>query len=248
MIEIKSLHQNYGNLVVLDNLDLSIQRGEVVAIIGPSGCGKTTLLRCITGLESNYTGEIILDNRGSKEYLKRNRIAVVLQKYSNFHWLTVYDNVATAFLTDQNISLDDQEKKINSLLSDLRIADFRNSYMNELSGGMQQRVAIARALAQDTAILALDEPFGALDIRNRHTLQLLFKELNSKFKRTVLLITHDIEEALFLSDRILIQGRIPSHIIQEFSGGFKEEHLQQVKYSKDFVGLKKAIEEKMFMI
>lgn len=242
MIKISKLSKHFGNLKVLDKINLSISQGEVVALVGPSGCGKSTLLHCVTGLDENYKGNIHLNNLEINEYLKVDRIAIVLQKYSNFHWLTVKKNIEASFI-NVNISEKDRNEKITSLLSDLNLVDFSNSYMNELSGGMQQRVAVARAIAQNTEIIALDEPFGSLDINNRLTLQLLLKKLNIKFRKTSLFVTHDIEEAIFLSDKVVVLSKIPSTVLVEYTSDFKDDIDPNVKYSSDFIKLKKEIEK-----
>ena len=242
MIEIKNLNKKFGKLEVLKNLNLSINKGEVVSIVGPSGCGKSTLLRCITGLDKNFQGEIKLSNLSNTEYLKSERIAVVLQKYSNFPWLNVTENIATAFINENTKTKKEQADIISNLLADIHIDKFSTSHINELSGGMQQRVAVARAIAQDTDIMAFDEPFGALDITNRNKLQLLFKDLNTKFDKTVLFITHDIEEAIFVSDRVAVLSKIPSYVFKTFESVHKKTNDKSIKYDKEFINLKKEIE------
>lgn len=242
MIEVKNLNKSFGNLEVLKNLDLNIEKGEVVSIIGPSGCGKTTLLRCITGLDKSFDGQINLGGVTNTEYLKAERIAVVLQKYSNFPWLTVNENIATSFINETKKSKKKQEEIISTLLADLHLENFGSSHINELSGGMQQRVAVARAIAQDTDILAFDEPFGALDVTNRNKLQLLFKALNKKFNKTVLFITHDIEEAIFISDKIAVLSKSPSCVFKTFDSIHKDETDNNIKYDSAFVELKRKIE------
>jgi ABC-type nitrate/sulfonate/bicarbonate transport system ATPase subunit len=245
MIKVNNLKKNFNNLHVLEDISFEANEGQFISIIGPSGCGKSTLLRCITGLEKIYGGDIILHGLKSFEYFKKKRISVVLQKYSNFHWLSVYSNILTGFNHSSELP-QDQNKIINSLLIDLQIVNFKNNFINELSGGMQQRVAIARALAQNTDIMALDEPFGALDIKNRHNLQMLFKQLNTKYKKTVLFITHDIEEAIFLSDKILILSKIPARIVKSYVCNFKNEMSPEIKFSSEFIYLRKEIRELMF--
>jgi NitT/TauT family transport system ATP-binding protein len=242
MIEINNLIKSFGNLQVLKNLSLHINKGEVVSIVGPSGCGKSTLLRCITGLDKTFEGEIKLANKPNFEYLKSERIAVVLQKYSNFPWLNVKENIATAFINEKNISQKEQNEIIANLLADIHLDKFSTSHINELSGGMQQRVAVARAIAQDTDIMAFDEPFGALDVTNRNKLQLLFKDLNTKFDKTVLFITHDIEEAIFVSDKVAVLSKSPSYIFRIFESIHKKTNDNSIKYDTEFVKLKKEIE------
>ncbi len=243
MIEVKNLNMRFGELEVLKNLNLKIGKGEVVSVIGPSGCGKTSLMRNITGLDLSFDGQIYLGGVESTKYLESKRIAVVLQKYSSFPWLTVKQNVETAFINETAKSKKNQEEVVATLLSDLHLEKFADSHINQLSGGMQQRVAVARALAQDTDILAFDEPFGALDVNNRNKLQLLFKALNKKFHKTVLFITHDIEEAIFISDKIVVLSKSPSYVFRTFNSIHKSETDNNIKYDSNFVALKKQIEK-----
>jgi len=237
MIEIKNLNKSFGTLQVLKKFNLKIKKGETVALVGPSGCGKSTLLNCLTGLENDYDGEIIINGLPSNEYLKNKRIAVVLQKYSNFEWLTVTENIENAFL---NSSKNQLEKiiVINLLIEKTGLKGFENSYMNELSGGMQQRVAVARALAQNSEILAFDEPFGALDIENRSSLQKIFKKQINENNLTAIFITHDIEEAILISDKIGILRKIPSFIIETFN----TKNIIN-KFSKEFIEIQERIDK-----
>ncbi len=242
MIEVSGLNKSFGNLKVLQHLDLKIERGEVVSIIGPSGCGKTTLLRCVTGLDKIFSGQIKIEGLLNFDYLKNNRIAVVLQKFSNFSWLTVKENIMTAFIHENYKPKSEQELISLNLISELHLENFSNSYISQLSGGMQQRVAVARAIAQNSDIIALDEPFGALDIINRNKLQILFKELNTKFNKTVLFVTHDIEEAIFMSDRVCLLSKAPSCVKKEYFTSFKKNLNIDAKYNPSFVELRKEIE------
>lgn len=245
MIDVYNLNKSYGNLKVIENFNLSIAEGEVVALVGPSGCGKTTLLHCITGLVRDYEGTIKLDNLNSQEYLENKRIAIVLQQYSNFEWLTVRENIQIPFVSKNIIEIEESES-VNNLLSYMNLNEFSNNFINELSGGMQQRVAVARALAQNTEILALDEPFGALDIQNRNSLQLFFLETQRKFKKTAIFITHDIEEAIFLSDKVAVLSKIPSTIIKLFDTRINNKDSNKLKYSSDFIAMKKEIEDTFY--
>ncbi len=243
MINISNLNKNFGKLKVIENLNLTVPEGEVIALVGPSGCGKTTLLHCITGIDNHFDGLIELENKHSREYLQENRIAMVFQQYSNFEWLTVKENIETPFFNG-NISNNEKAEIVNKLLTDMGLMKFANSYMNELSGGMQQRVAVARALAQNTKIMALDEPFGALDIQNRNSLQNIFLNIKVKFNKTVIFITHDIEEAIFLADRVLVLSKIPATICAEFNTSFTLNNKNEIKYSSAFIEVKKCIESK----
>jgi ABC-type nitrate/sulfonate/bicarbonate transport system ATPase subunit len=245
-IEIGHLRKQYGNsLLVFDGISFDVQPGKIISIVGPSGSGKSTLLHLITGLDKGFSGTITIDGIPSDDYLRTQRIAFVPQKYSNFRWLNVRDNIATAFLNKRS-SKSEQDSIINSLLAEFELSQFGQYYIHQLSGGMQQRVAVARALAQDTDIIALDEPFGALDMKIRENLQLLFKEVNFHHQKTVLFVTHDIEEAIFLSDTIIVFSKLPIEKLQVFDekiARFKGERNPAIKYDKAFTNLRRQIEE-----
>ena len=236
MIEIANLNKSFGSLKVLENFNLSVSSGEIVAIVGPSGCGKSTLLNCITGLDINYKGSIKLNGISSKQYLHNKRISVVLQKYSNFEWQTVTENIYTAFL-NRKLNQKDQQERVADLIEKTGLKGFEDSYINELSGGMRQRVAVARALAQNTEIMAFDEPFGSLDIENRISLQRLFSSQIKENKLTALIITHDIDEAIVVSDKLIILKAIPSSVIEEIN----TKNIID-KYSLEFTKIQEKIE------
>jgi ABC-type nitrate/sulfonate/bicarbonate transport system ATPase subunit len=244
IIEVRQYSRKFENrLSVFENVSFEIGRGEIVSIVGPSGSGKSTLLRSIIGLDNGYSGSIRICGKDRGEYLKEKRIAFVLQKYSNFHWMNVYENVADAF-HNKTIGLK-EEQIISSILEELGLSGFENYYINQLSGGMQQRLAVARALIQDTNIIAMDEPFGALDMKIREELQVLIKKINDKHKKTVLFVTHDIEEALFLSDKIIMLSKIPVKSLKIFGSSalsFKKEENPAVKYEKNFFDMRREIE------
>jgi ABC-type nitrate/sulfonate/bicarbonate transport system ATPase subunit len=247
IIEVRQFSKRFDNsLSVFENVSFEIGRAEIVSIVGPSGSGKSTLLRSIIGLDNEYAGSIRIDGKNRREYLKENRIAFVPQKYSNFHWLNVYDNVVDAF---HYKSIGPKEESlITSILEEVGLLGFENYYISQLSGGMQQRLAVARALVQDTSIIAMDEPFGALDMKIREDLQVLIKKLNRKHKKTVLFVTHDIEEALFISDKIIMLSKAPVKSLKIFGNGrlsFKEKENPTVKYQKDFFEVRREIEDSL---
>lgn len=246
IVEVNSLSKKYENgLVVFDNISLQMSKGEVVSFVGPSGSGKSTLLRCMIGLDDDYSGEIKIHGKGRDEYLAEKRIAFVLQKYSNFNWLNVYENIATAFHKNQ-ISMSERKVRISSILEEVGLTGFENYYVNQLSGGMQQRIAVARALLQDTEIIAMDEPFGALDMKIRENLQNLIRRINRNHGKTIFFVTHDIEEALLISDKIVILSKIPVNSLKIYKNElvtYDELNPASVKYQKAFTESRKFIEE-----
>lgn len=242
MIEVKNISKSFDVLNVLHDISFSAAAGKITSIIGPSGSGKTTLLRCITGLENHFTGEILISGLAQKAYLKDKRIAFVTQQYSNFMWMTVKQNIEVG-LSKQNKSRAELQQIVAKLISDLQLTGFENYYVNKLSGGMKQRVAIGRALAQNTEFLAMDEPFGALDYQTRENLQLLIKRINKEYHKTMLFVTHDIEEAIFLSDKIFLLSKIPSQIIRQYEmPQYNNGDLEMQRFNENFVSLRKTIE------
>jgi NitT/TauT family transport system ATP-binding protein/sulfonate transport system ATP-binding protein len=213
-LEIKGLNKQYQvrgeSLPVLENISLSIKPGEFVSIVGSSGCGKSTLLKLIIGLEDEYQGELLLDgNRIAGTSLERG---IVFQEHRLFPWLTVEQNVGIGLLN--NIKLSDEEKRrsVQEHIELVGLKDFAKAYPYQLSGGMSQRVAIARALVNRPEVLLLDEPFGALDAFTRTYLQQELQRIWEKEGITMILVTHDVEEAVYLGDRVVVMQPRPGRI------------------------------------
>ncbi|MDR2589306.1 MAG: ABC transporter ATP-binding protein [Spirochaetales bacterium] len=198
-------------LVVLDNLCFSIERGRFVSIIGESGCGKTTLLRMIAGLDFPSKGCVYRDN--VKVTALDSKCGMMFQQTLLFPFLTVYENVAFG----PRMLKKYDPRQIRGLLQLVRVEEFSNAYPNHLSGGMRQRVSLARALANEPDILLLDEPLGALDALTRMKLQDELVTIWQKRKNTMIMVTHDIDEAVFLSDTIIILSPRPAHIEETLS-------------------------------
>ncbi|MCF6093729.1 ABC transporter ATP-binding protein [Microaerobacter geothermalis] len=210
----KSFLQKDGKeLLVLDRINLTINHGEFVSFLGPSGCGKSTLLNIIAGLDQASDGEVVLDGkRIEKPGIDRG---VVFQEAALFPWLTVLENVIFA-LRSKKLSKKEAEDVAMAHLRTVHLSRFAKSYPHELSGGMKQRVSIARALALDPKILLMDEPFGALDEQTRMVLHRELQDIWFNTKKTILFVTHNIREAVQLSDRVLVFGTRPGNIKEEF--------------------------------
>lgn len=193
----------------LDQINLTVRDGEFVTILGPSGCGKTTLLRIIAGLETYTSGSASLDGDVIKGPGPKR--GMVFQEYSLFPWKTVLGNVMYGPRM-QGFSKDEAEAKAVNYLNLVGLSEFKNSYPYELSGGMKQRVAIARALANEPEIILMDEPFGALDAQTRNNLQNELLRIWEEEKRTIIFVTHSVDEAVFLSDRIVIFSKRPGAV------------------------------------
>lgn len=210
-IEIEGVKRTFstgqGEVTAIQGIDLSIRRGEFFSIVGPSGCGKTTLLRILAGLESATSGNI----RVHAEDCSRPVASVVFQEQSVFPWLTVLDNVAYG-LKMRGISKREREAVAVHYIKMIGLEKFTYAYPSQLSGGMKQRVSVARAFANDPEILLMDEPFGALDEQNRIMLQQELLEIWSRTKKTTVFITHSIDEALCVSDRIMVMTAHPGTV------------------------------------
>ena len=196
-------------LKVLDNISLSIQPGEFISIVGSSGCGKSTLLRMLIGLESDYEGQILLDGQRIKgTSLDRG---IVFQEHRLFPWLTVEQNVGLGLLNAPG-SQAEKDKNVQEHIHLVGLKGFEKAYPHQLSGGMSQRVAIARALVNRPEVLLLDEPFGALDALTRSRLQQELQRIWQAESITAILVTHDVEEAVYLGDRVVVMQPRPGRI------------------------------------
>ncbi|HEY2136453.1 MAG TPA: ABC transporter ATP-binding protein [Xanthobacteraceae bacterium] len=200
------------DLEVLRDVRFDVQAGEFVSIIGPSGCGKTTLLRILHGLESATRGTVAVSGRRIEKPSPLS--AMVFQQFNLFPWLTVAQNVAFG-LEVAKIPPAETRERVARYVRLVGLEGFSAHYPHELSGGMQQRVGIARALALDPDVLLLDEPFGALDAITREQLQREISEILARSTKTVVFITHNMDEAIFFSDRILVMGSRPGRILEE---------------------------------
>ncbi len=213
-IELIDVTKKFGSFVAVDNVSFSVNRGELLALLGPSGSGKTTLLRIIAGLERANSGTVILEGRDvTKEHPRDRGIGFVFQHYALFRHMTVFENVAFGLrVKPRKIRPSESEirKRVMDLLSLVQLDFLSNHYPMQLSGGQRQRVALARALAIQPSILLLDEPFGSLDARVRKELRRWLRKLHDEIHVTSVFVTHDQEEALEVSDRVVImnQGKI----------------------------------------
>ena len=226
-IEIQNLTVDYSDrnksFTALEDVSFSVEAGEFISVIGSSGCGKSTLLHVLEGLNEPSAGTVLIDGKPlSGAGTDRG---VVFQQYSLFPWMTARKNVDFGIRQNhKSLSRPQRLKLADEYLDKVGLSGFGDKFPAQLSGGMQQRVAIARALAMDTDILLMDEPFGAIDAKNRAILQELLLNLweadGKKQKKTVVFVTHDIDEAIFLSDRIIMFSASPGTVYQEISVPF----------------------------
>ncbi|MDD1723506.1 MAG: ABC transporter ATP-binding protein [Methanospirillum sp.] len=213
-VEIRGITREFARddgeqVIALSDVSLSIADDEFTSFVGPSGCGKTTLLRIIAGLDKASAGEIRVD--GSLITSPDQKVGMVFQEYSLFPWRNVLRNVAFG-LEMQGIPKEERYALARNYISLVGLSQFEQSYPYELSGGMRQRVAIARALATDPDLLLMDEPFGALDAQTRNHMQCELLDIWEKKKKTILFVTHSCDEAVFLSDRVVVLSPRPGRI------------------------------------
>jgi NitT/TauT family transport system ATP-binding protein len=226
----------------LEPITLAIADNDLVTILGPSGCGKSTLLRLIAGLDRPTTGRIVLDGKPVTEPGADR--GMVFQSYTLFPWLTVADNIAFG-LREKGIAKEPRDAVVHDWIGRIGLAGFEHHYPKQLSGGMQQRTAIARALANDPAILLLDEPFGALDNQTRALMQELLLGIWERERKTVLFVTHDIEEAIFLASRVLVMTARPGRIKADVAIELPHPRHYTIKTSPEFSALKARLTEEI---
>jgi ABC-type nitrate/sulfonate/bicarbonate transport system ATPase subunit len=227
-----------GQVVAYEGLDFSVAEGEFVSIVGPSGCGKTTLLNTLAGLTEQRAGEIWL--RGDTATSRTSSFGYMFQKDLLFPWRTVRDNIALG-LELAGARKSAARQRALDLASRFGLADFLDHYPAQLSGGMRQRVAVMRTLACGRPMLLLDEPFGALDAMTRSLMQEWLLETWSQDRRTVVFVTHDIEEAVFLSDRVLVMSARPGSIKQEIDIPLPRPRSHEITAFPEFAAIKATL-------
>ncbi len=210
-VEVKASHR-YGDLVVHEWLEFNVGTNEFVCICGPSGCGKTTLLDMLSGVLRPSQGAVLID--GTPADPKRHSISFVFQEPSTFPWLNVHDNVATG-LRIKGAYKAEIDAKVREIVGIVGLTGFEKYYPHQISGGMKQRVAIARAFATDADLILMDEPFVSLDQPTRERMQREVLDIWRRKQRTVIFVTHNLEEAVFLGDRILILSAKPARIVAD---------------------------------
>ncbi len=213
-IQIQNVTKRFGNFYALDNINLTINPGELVALLGPSGSGKTTLLRVIAGLEAPDSGRVFFDSEDATDkHVQEREVGFVFQHYALFRHMSVFENVAFGLRVKpkkERLSEAEIQKKVHGLLNLVQLDWLGDRYPHQLSGGQRQRIGLARALAIEPKVLLLDEPFGALDAKVRKDLRRWLRRLHDEIQLTSVFVTHDQEEALEVADRVVVfnQGKI----------------------------------------
>jgi NitT/TauT family transport system ATP-binding protein len=219
-IAVEGLSKRFGSILAVDNIDLKIGAGEFVSLVGPSGCGKSTLLYMIGGFVAPSEGRLLADDRPiTKPGIERG---IVFQDYALFPWLTVYENIAYG-LQMKGMSKAEQRDTVGRYIELIGLRGFESRFPRELSGGMKQRVALARTFAYGPDILLLDEPFGALDSQTREIMQDELLRLWRSTGKTILMVTHDVGEAVYLSSRVCVMSRRPGRIVKEYPIGLNRD-------------------------
>jgi len=234
----KSFSQKGKTVTALQGVDLYLQPREFVCIVGASGCGKSTLLNIIAGLVQPCAGSVLVD--GETVPGPGADRGMVFQSYTLYPWLTVAGNIAFG-LKLRRLSRAEIKQRVSYYLDVVGLTKFAKAYPKQLSGGMKQRVAIARALANEPEVLLMDEPFGALDAQTKEQMQKFLLELWEQTHTTILMITHDLEEAVFLSQRIYVMSAHPGRIKQDFQVPLPEHRDLEMKLDPDFIQIKRTI-------
>jgi NitT/TauT family transport system ATP-binding protein len=231
-----------GKLQVVDDVSYAIDDGDFIAVIGPSGCGKTTMMSMLAGFQKPSTGRVLFDNKPVNGPGPER--GVIFQEYGVFPWLTVRQNIAFGLTLSANrVAAAEREDICNHYLSLMGLSDFANSYPKHLSGGMRQRLAIARAYAVKPQFLLMDEPFGALDAQTRANMQNLLLQVLAAEGKTVMLITHSVEEAIYLASRIVVVTARPARIKEIINVPFAYPRDESIHERPEFGQLRSHIRE-----
>lgn len=241
-IIVKNLHKYFDDTGeredVLEDINFSVKKGEMVCLLGGSGCGKSTLLRAVAGLDSRHSGTVWMDG---EEIVKPGKErGMVFQEHRLFPWMTVEQNVGYAL---NGVVKEEKKTLVKKYIELVGLKGFEKSYPRQLSGGMAQRAGIARALVNHPSVLLLDEPFGALDAFTKISMQKELKQIQKKSETTMLLVTHDIDEAVFLADRIMIMSARPGKIKRTISVDLPEP---RDRNSEEFIEIRKEIYREFF--
>lgn len=252
IVELKGIGQSYdgGANWIIKDLEFLIEdkpdQGQFIVILGMSGCGKSTLLRYIAGLQEPTEGQVLLNGNETNE---TNRASMVFQQYSSLPWMTVLENVSLA-LKFKGVPKEEREDQARELIElvGLKGHEWKYAQYPTLSGGQLQRVAIARSIIANPSIILMDEPFGALDIKTRLNMQLLLSNVWNKFQSTVIFVTHDIPEAVFLADDIYIMKSAPSRFVKHISINLPLVRTQETKRDPLYTQLVHQVEDAMMEV
>lgn len=242
-IRCEQIFKWFGNVEVIANLDLVVRDNEFVCVVGPSGCGKTTLLRMIAGLAESDSGRIRIGETVVTGPLRN--VAVVFQQFGLFPWKTVRANIALALIA-AGVPKDEMNQRVSEVIPLVGLGDAADRYPAQLSGGMKQRVGLARALAVQPEVILLDEPFASVDAQTREILQGELLTLWSRHRQTALFITHSIDEAITLADRVIVMGTHPGRVVDEVIIPFERPRsVTEVRRHPTYAELREGIWERL---
>lgn len=249
LIELRNVGQKYGEKIVLDNFNMLIEdkpnNGQFVVILGESGCGKSTILRYVCGLQKPTSGEVFIKGKKIED---KDRVGMVFQQYSSFPWLSVLDNVAFG-LKMQGVKKKERNEKALEMIKLVGLDGHEKKFAKSptLSGGQLQRVAIARSLLANPEMLVMDEPFGALDVTTRSMMQDMLLNIWEKLHTTIIFITHDIPEAVYLADDLYVMAANPGRIVRQFNVGQRLPYPRNksLKRNQEFFNIVNEIEDFM---
>lgn len=247
IIELSGINVSYGKIEVIKDFGLLVEnkpnQGQFVVILGPSGCGKSTILRLIAGLQDPTAGNIFINGRPKKE---REAISMVFQQYSSFPWLSVFENILLP-LKIKGVNGKESREKVMTMIEKVGLLGHEKKYAQYplLSGGQLQRVAIARSLISNPEIILMDEPFGALDTNTRAKMQDLLAKIWLEFQPTIIFVTHDIREAIFLGDDVYIMSTAPAYITHHTFVDLPKDRSIEIKRTPEFNDYVGRIEEEM---
>lgn len=236
----KFIDSDGKEFTVLDNLNFQVNSNEFISIVGPVGCGKSTLLHIIAGLEKPTSGHVLIDNKIVKS--PSPLVGIIFQNSLLFPWKTVKENLTVCIKSKKGKHACKNEI-VEKYLEEFNLSEFANLYPKQLSGGMKQKVSFARVLISNPKILLMDEPFSSLDVQMRALCQLELMKVFEQSKKTILFVTHDIEEAIFLSDKIIVLSSCPTKILEIIKVNFPRPRKENLKSKKSFQELRKEIWE-----
>ncbi len=243
MIEVKNVSHRFdtkeGAIKVLDNVSFTVNEGEYVSMIGPSGCGKTTLLHLIGGLNCIQKGSIKIDGINADKVIEKHLYSIIFQEVTLLDWLNVRKNIELPIKINPGMSYVD----INDIINSVELGTYQGMYPQQLSGGMKTRVGIARAMMQKTPLLLMDECFASLDEVTRENMNTFLLSMLRKYKKTLLLITHSIVEAVYISDRVLIFSQKPSQVIDDIKINIPRPRKLEDIENQDYTLYRKRIRE-----
>jgi len=231
-----------GTIEALSPIDLSVAQNDFITILGPSGCGKSTLLRIVAGLDTPTAGRVLLDGRGIAGPGPDR--GMVFQSYTLFPWLSVRDNICFG-LRERAMPLGEQHERAAFFIRRVGLEGFEHHYPKQLSGGMQQRTALARALANQPRMLLMDEPFGALDNQTRVLMQELLLGIWEADRKTILFVTHDVDEAIFMANRVVVMSARPGRIKADIAVALPHPRHYTIKTTPEFSALKAQLTEEI---